>query len=176
MLCVLADSDMKRSVSEADSFRTAADGLSRRERKKARKTVKRIRQGYTGAGLNRKKIGDNIYSYRVNDDIRIIAYEEDTDTTLLYVGHHDDAYSWIGRREINESPSDIIRIKEVKAETVERLETTPKDDSLATLVETSKLLDVIRYSDEDEEAMRAVEIVLDRITDQNDSVLNKFKI
>jgi mRNA-degrading endonuclease RelE of RelBE toxin-antitoxin system len=167
---------MKRSVSEADSFRAAADELSRRERKKARKTVKRIRKGYTGAGLNRKKIEDKIYSYRVNNDVRIIAYEEGADTTLLYVGHHDDAYNWIERREINESPSDTIRITEVKAETVERLETAPKDDSLATLVETSKLLDVIRYSDEDEEAMRAVEIVLDRIIDQNVSVLNKFSI
>ena len=167
---------MKRSVSEADSFRSAADKLSRRERKKTRKTVKHIREGYAASGLDRKKIEANIYAYRVNDDIRIISYEENADATLLYVDHHDDAYNWIERREISMASSDTIRIKEVQTQTVERLKKMPKDDLLATLVETSKLLDVIRYSNEDDEVIRAVEIVLQRIVDQNEAVLKRSNI
>jgi hypothetical protein len=168
---------MKRTVAEADTFRSAVDDISRQDRKRTRETVKRIRQGYTGAGLNREKIRSSIYSYRVNDDIRIIAFEDETGTTLLYVDHHEDAYDWIKRRKVKESPSNAILLRKVETQTVEQVETEPASDSLATLVDTPKLLNAIRYSEgEDANATRALEIVLGRIIDRNESVIDKLTL
>lgn len=167
---------MKRSIAETDSFRSATEKLSKRDRKRTYLTVKRIRQGYTGAGLNREQLRSSIYSYRVNDDIRIISFEEDGTTTLLYVAHHDDAYNWIARREVKTSPSDAITLREVNLETGQNQLPSTGWDLLGTLVDTPKLLDAIRYTESEDAAMRAVKIVLTRIADQNELILAKAQL
>lgn len=43
---------------------------------------------------------EDIWSFRVNDDIRIIAWELDGCWVLCYVGHHDDAYRWARGRQL----------------------------------------------------------------------------
>ncbi|MGQ9901489.1 MAG: type II toxin-antitoxin system RelE family toxin, partial [Fimbriimonadales bacterium] len=37
------------------------------------------------------------WSYRVNDDIRVIASDQQDSWVLCYVAHHDDAYRWARR-------------------------------------------------------------------------------
>ncbi len=53
----------------------------------------------------------SLYSIRVNDSIRIILYwqQEDDSYILLYVGHHQDAYSWANKMRVakNEAASTL---------------------------------------------------------------------
>ncbi len=51
----------------------------------------KIANSYQGGGLNKEKIND-YWSYRVNDDLRIISYITNDYNHLVYVGNHDDAY------------------------------------------------------------------------------------
>ena len=44
--------------------------------------------------INKTKCDPNFRSARVNDDIRVIFAMRGDIYTLLYVGHHDDAYNW----------------------------------------------------------------------------------
>ena len=44
-------------------------------------------------------------SARVNQDIRIILHRQGDNSTLCYVGHHNDAYNWAQRRKLKTHPS-----------------------------------------------------------------------
>jgi hypothetical protein len=55
--------------------------------------VLKIAQNYEGIGLNKEKI-NNYWSYRVNDEMRIVSYISNNNTHLVYVGNHDDAYRY----------------------------------------------------------------------------------
>ncbi len=42
----------------------------------------------------RGKKPSNLWSARVNDDLRLIVAKEGAETTILFVGKHDEAYRW----------------------------------------------------------------------------------
>lgn len=44
--------------------------------------------------IDRMKCDENFKSVRVNDDIRIILYHQNSDYAILYVDHHAEAYAW----------------------------------------------------------------------------------
>lgn len=72
-----------------------------------------IKKASDANGLRAHKIEhpcDAIVSYRVNMDVRIIAYQKDENVTFLYIDHHDDAYHWVQNRNVFCGPNNEIRI------------------------------------------------------------------
>lgn len=83
-------------------FLTSLSKLSKTDQKRVRDTLKSVTQDYVGPGLRLHKLNhpsDKIFSISVNRDIRIIVHRRKNTTTMLYVDHHDAAYSWIERRK-----------------------------------------------------------------------------
>lgn len=86
--------------------------LSNADQKRVRRTLTQVVGGYEGAGLRLHKINHPsgaISSYSVTRDLRIIAHFDGNVITLLFVGHHDDAYQWVNRRKFVQT-GDAIRI------------------------------------------------------------------
>ena len=46
----------------------------------------------------------NFWSFRVNDDVRIIVYKQGADFILCYADHHDKAYQWARKRRLDIHP------------------------------------------------------------------------
>ena len=62
------------------------------------------------------------WSARVNQDIRIIVHRQAGNTTLCYVDHHDDAYSWATRRRMEIHPrTGAMQLVELR-QTVRKIE------------------------------------------------------
>ena len=64
----------------------------------------------------------DFWSARVNQDVRIIVHRQAGNTTLCYVDHHDDAYSWATRRRMEVHPhTGAMQLVELR-ETVREIE------------------------------------------------------
>lgn len=62
------------------------------------------------------------WSARVNQDIRIVVHRQASNTTLCYVDHHDDAYSWATKRKMEVHPrTGAMQLVEMR-ETVREIE------------------------------------------------------
>ncbi|MFH1919471.1 MAG: UvrD-helicase domain-containing protein, partial [Planctomycetota bacterium] len=79
---------------------------------------------HPGIGLERVKSAPdpNMWSARVNRDLRAILHHDGSRYTLLYVDHHDNAYAWAERRRVSPHPVtgaiQIVEIPEVQAEPI----------------------------------------------------------
>jgi len=105
-------------------FLNALSKLSKTDQKGVRNTINAIVTSYDGSGSGLHKIkhpSSTIFSYRVNRSIRIIVHRQGKTTTMLYVDHHDDAYSWVERRKFVtiDTAVRIISVKESETEETE---------------------------------------------------------
>jgi mRNA-degrading endonuclease RelE of RelBE toxin-antitoxin system len=103
----------------ADSFTAALGKLSRDEQKAVKTSVFDLQTNPEHPGLKWHRIGDskdpNFWSCRVSRDIRIVVHKTAQSFLLAYVGHHDDAYTWAGRRRIEAHPkTGAIQVVEVR--------------------------------------------------------------
>jgi mRNA-degrading endonuclease RelE of RelBE toxin-antitoxin system len=92
----------------ADSLLDSLGGLSPAEHRQANAAIRELRNNPNQPGLQVHRVDDavsrNIWSARVNRDVRII-FQRDGDMVLIaYVGHHDAAYDWARRRRIGPNP------------------------------------------------------------------------
>jgi len=92
-----------RRVEIADTFQRALQRLERKDRLLGELCSRRISDfqmnpAQPGFGLERLSKDPNLWSLRVNDDIRIIAHHGLGVFTLWYVGHHAEAYRWAERQ------------------------------------------------------------------------------
>ena len=97
--------------------------LTPSEQKRSQSTIFSIFHNDTNGGLRYHKIehpSNKIFSYSVNMDIRVIVHATSENTTLLYIGHHDDAYSWVSNRKFVDRPESITII-----ETFNQVESNP---------------------------------------------------
>lgn len=109
----------------ADSFTAALAKLDNSEQKQAKLTAFDLQTNPDRPGLQFHRIDKskdpNFWSVRVSRDLRIIVHKTGDSLMLVYVGHHDDAYSWAERRRIETHPrTGAIQIVEVR-ELVEEL-------------------------------------------------------
>jgi thymidine kinase len=75
-------------------------------------TCIKIAQGYKGPGLNKEKIRD-YWSYRVNENLRIITFCENNIEFLATVDNHDDAY-----RYCNQTKPIIVNSKTIQTQNI----------------------------------------------------------
>jgi len=84
-------------------FRDSLDKFTQNERGLVAKTIVELELDPKGNGTNLHRVDkkcrdENFWVVRVNQDIRLIIHMKDGQITLLYAGHHDDAYKWAESR------------------------------------------------------------------------------
>jgi mRNA-degrading endonuclease RelE of RelBE toxin-antitoxin system len=67
----------------------------------------------------------SFWSFRVNQDVRIIVHRSDSSLVLCYAAHHDDAYNWAQERRLEVHPqtgaAQIVEVKERIEEVVRHI-------------------------------------------------------
>ena len=83
-------------------FLDASKKLTAEEQHRIKSTILELAINPKGQGANLHRVDKardkNLWSCRVNQDIRIILHQQNGRMTLLYVDHHDDAYDWAMNR------------------------------------------------------------------------------
>jgi mRNA-degrading endonuclease RelE of RelBE toxin-antitoxin system len=81
-----------------EGFLDASRRLTADEQKMVKATILELALNPKGQGTNLHRLDKtrdkNLWSCRVNRDIRIILHQHNGRMTLLYVDHHDKAYAW----------------------------------------------------------------------------------
>lgn len=92
----------------ASTYFDSLEGLEKDEQLRALAFVQELRRSAksTGASLERIKNSKskNLWSGRIDRDLRAILYREGDTITLLHAAHHDPAYRWAERRDIGRHP------------------------------------------------------------------------
>lgn len=112
----------------------------------------------------------DVWSGRVNDDIRVILHRDAGDLTLLHVDHHDRAYDWAERRDIERHQhTGMLQVVEVEelSKVVDRIierrtDLAPRrfegrgDDYLLSLGVPPQLMTAVREVRTDEQLLELV--------------------
>lgn len=111
------------AVSLSKTFSASAAKLTAIERGRILDFLTKFMDDPHAPGLHLEKIDDtkgaSVKSARITKELRTILHQEGDQFTLLFAGHHDDAYDWASRRRIEHHPSTgTLQIVE-SAETVE---------------------------------------------------------
>lgn len=88
----------------AQDFVDAALDLAPREGRQALEFVAQFRRNPAHPGLSLERLNRDVWSARVNQDVRAILHKAGDTWTLLHVDHHDQAYHWAERRRIELHP------------------------------------------------------------------------
>ena len=108
----------------ADTFTASLARLPNDPQKAAKTTAFDLQTNPSHPSLSLHRLSGardpNFWSARVNRDFRIIIHQADSDMTLCYVGHHDDAYDWAERRKLVPHPTtgaaQLVELREVVQE------------------------------------------------------------
>lgn len=108
----------------ADTFLTSLGRLTAQEQKAVKLTAFDLQSNPERPGMNFHRIDaskdPNLWSLRVDRDIRIVVHKLGATLTLLWVAHHDAAYAWAERRRIETHPATgALQIVEVREKVVE---------------------------------------------------------
>lgn len=96
------------AVSISKTFSASTKKLSTSDRGRVLDFLTKFMEDPSSPGLNFETIqgvkDGNMKSARITQDLRTILHQSDGMLTLLYAGHHDDAYRWAERRRIENHP------------------------------------------------------------------------
>lgn len=134
----------------ADTFTAALARLESQEQKAAKTTAFDLQMDPAGPGLQFHRIDrsrdQNFWSVRASRDLRLIVHKTAGSFLLAYVGHHDDAYDWAERRQIEAHPkTGAVQIVEVR-ERVEEIG-APPSSTAPTLPEYGRLFSSLSEDD-----------------------------
>ena len=152
----------------ADTFYDALNKLSQQEQKTVKQSVFDFQLDPSQAAFSMHKVDrgrdPNLWTARVNRDIRMVVHKQGGDTLLAWVGHHDNAYRWAETRRIESHPkTGAVQIVEAR-ETIEdvitkryieeavlkpRLFVDETDDALLSWGVPEDWLDTVRDATED---------------------------
>lgn len=115
----------KATVAISSDFLTAFSALPRKVQGKVTDFINKFRNNPQSAGINYEKIhaalDKKICSVRIDDTYRgiVVRQEESGVYLLLWVDHHDDAYTWAARKrcEVNKETGSI-QAYDIQAEAV----------------------------------------------------------
>ncbi|MDO8431343.1 MAG: hypothetical protein Q7S58_02930 [Candidatus Binatus sp.] len=110
----------------ADTFTDSLVRLTGDEQKAVKTTAFDLQLNPANPGMSFHKLDKakdkNLWSVRVNSNIRLIVHKSDTSLLLCYVGHHDNAYDWAERRKLETHPktgaAQLVEIRETVKEVV----------------------------------------------------------
>ena len=107
----------------ADTFYDSLNKLSQQEQKIVKQSAFDFQLDPSQASFSMHKVDrgrdPNLWTARVNRDIRMVVHKKGGDTLLAWVGHHDNAYRWAETRRIENHPkTGAVQIVEAR-ETIE---------------------------------------------------------
>lgn len=92
----------------ADTFTDSLARLTGEEQKVVKTTAFDLQLNPANPGMSFHRLDKakdkNLWSVRVNSDIRLIVHKSDASLLLCYVDHHDRAYAWAERRKLQAHP------------------------------------------------------------------------
>jgi mRNA-degrading endonuclease RelE of RelBE toxin-antitoxin system len=108
----------------ADTFTDSLTRLTGDEQKSVKTTAFDLQLNPANPGMSFHKLDKakdkNFWSVRVNRDIRLIVHRSEGSLLLCYVGHHDRAYEWAERRNLETHPktgaAQLVEIRETVKE------------------------------------------------------------
>src|SRR5664280_3730619 len=93
----------------ADTFTDSLARLSGEEQKAAKTTAFDLQMDASNPGLSFHKLDKardrNFWSVRVSRDIRLIVHKTQNSLLLCCVDHHDEAYDWAERENLEKHPT-----------------------------------------------------------------------
>ena len=143
-------------------FFTSLSKLSKADQRRVRNTINLVTRDYDGSGLRLHKINhpsDKIFSFSVNRDIRIIVHRHQKTTTMLYVDHHDAAYSWIERRKFALSGKElrVIVATEINDDTSSEYSAQDANPFLNALKSVDQYKQELAHINNDDEALEFID-------------------
>ena len=150
-----------------DTFLTSIARLTRQEQSAVKESVFdfQTRPDTTGGAYHRvdKAPQSGFWSYRVNQDIRLIVFQDSDARVLCYADHHDAAYAWAMRHRVAHHPAtgavQLVVVERSVEHVVERRVTTldlappvfarHSDDYLLALGVPTHWLDAVRLATEE---------------------------
>jgi mRNA-degrading endonuclease RelE of RelBE toxin-antitoxin system len=155
----------------ADTFTASLARLTNEEQKAVKTTAFDLQMNLASPGMQFHKLDRSrdprFWSVRVARDIRLIVHKTDASLLLCYVGHHDAAYDWAGRRKLETHPktgaAQFVEVRETVREEVFRKRVEPlasvathetlfsdrSDDELLSFGVPTEWLPAVRRVDED---------------------------
>lgn len=101
-------------------FRSLGD-LQPSEQARANEFVLLFQQNPAHPSISLERLntrGNRLWSGRITQELRAIAYQEDSAWVLLHAGHHDAAYAWAERRDVGrhsvQGSLQIVNVEEVE--------------------------------------------------------------
>ncbi|MFA6954306.1 MAG: 3'-5' exonuclease [Thermoanaerobaculia bacterium] len=152
----------------AVTFIPAIQRLAANEQSRAIDFLVKFQENPAHPGLSLERVTDardpDIWSARITRDLRAIVHKASDRYTLLYAGHHDDAYTWAERRRVEVHPVtgalQIIEAAEVVREELQwtsakgtKLFADQRDDYLRSLGLPDDWLPVIREIKDDDQLL-----------------------
>lgn len=113
----------------AKSFTRALQDLNKQDAAQAKRAALDFQIDPSQPGFKFHRIQNardrNMWSFRVNRDVRAIVHHKGDTFILCYVDHHDDAYTWAERHKVEEHPTtgqtqivEVVERQEVITRTV----------------------------------------------------------
>lgn len=120
----------------ASTFEKALAKLNPQEQKAVKNAAFDLLRSPFKPGFSQERVErakhSNYWSARVNDDIRIITYRDESTVVLCYASHHADAYNWAERRKYCVHPAtgvaQFVEIIERVEEVVHRVHKTEYEE------------------------------------------------
>ncbi len=125
----------------ANTFIRALKKLETWEKTATEAAIKKMMQKNYTNSLNEEKIHNDFYSARVNLDLRIIYKEYEYVRALVYINHHDEAYTWAQNHFLDINQCQALYIADISF-TLDNIEEVKDDNSLFNKLGIS--LDTIR--------------------------------
>lgn len=98
--------NMKKNIAITETYLSSVFKLDNQSKKLTLNTIAQLSENPKSTslqihGIERTKCDSKFRSARVNDDLRVIFAMQGDTFTLLYVDHHDAAYSWCEGKYLN---------------------------------------------------------------------------
>lgn len=139
---------MGKSVAITDSYLNSVFKLGAQDRKATLNTVKQLSENPNSPSLHvhsidRTKCDKRFLSARVNLDLRVIFVKREDVYSLLYVDHHDDAYSWCEGKYLVKTDfgSEYIYDEKLVEDRVGRVSSSQTLPSYLSFAKTTPLLE-----------------------------------
>ena len=113
-----------------NTFQKSLERLNNEEQKQAKITAMDLQLNPASPGHQFHKVerakDKRFWTVRINRDLRIVVYRDDSRLVLCYVDHHDKAYNWAQKRKYETHPvtgsAQFVEIRERVEEVVKIVE------------------------------------------------------
>lgn len=112
-------------LSYTQTYLRSVKKLTIKEKGLVQEFIHEFMEDKKGSGISLEPLqgkSKGLWSGRVNQDLRMILFKDKSLWKMVYVGHHQDAYTWSKRKHIHLDENNQFVIEQVEWKIVERIE------------------------------------------------------